>query len=102
MDLFQMNKNSGIKDWKKFCMLMVDIFTKYTVITPIEGKNAHELATAIERLFDKMGKAPDMLILGPGARPAEEAGRRFNGGRRCGAHHNNDTRSGGGEADQDL
>lgn len=61
MDLFQMNKNSGIKDWNKICMIMVDIFTKYTAITPVEGKDAHELQTAIERLFKKMGAEPGML-----------------------------------------
>ena len=61
MDLFQMNKNSGIKDWNKICMIMVDIFTKYTTITPVEGKDAHELQTAIERLFKKMGGDPGML-----------------------------------------
>jgi hypothetical protein len=61
MDLFQMNRNSGIKDWSKICMIMVDIFTKYTAITPVEGKDAHELKTAIERLFKKMGGEPGML-----------------------------------------
>ena len=55
MDLFQMNKNSGIKGWNKICMIMVDIFTKYTTITPVEGKDAYELQKAIERLCEKMG-----------------------------------------------
>lgn len=61
MDLFQMNRSSGIKDWSKMCMLMVDIFTKYTVITPVEGKDAHQLLTAIQRLFRKLGGEPGML-----------------------------------------
>jgi hypothetical protein len=61
MDLFQMNKNSGIKDWNKICMIMVDIFTKYTTITPVEGKDAYELRKAIKRLFKKMGGDPGML-----------------------------------------
>ena len=47
MDLFQMNKKSGIKDWAKLCMIMVDIFTKRTEIVPVEGKDASDLKKGI-------------------------------------------------------
>jgi hypothetical protein len=61
MDLFQMNKTSGIKDYNKVCLIMVDIFTKHTEIVPIDGKNVHELQIGIEKLIDKMGKKPLMI-----------------------------------------
>ena len=61
MDLFQMNKTSGIKDYNKVCMIMVDIFTKHTEIVPIDGKNVHELKTGIEKLIEKMGRTPLMI-----------------------------------------
>jgi hypothetical protein len=61
MDLFQMNKKSGIKDWEKICMIMVDIFTKRTEIVPVEGKGASELKDGIKKLLKKMGGEPGML-----------------------------------------
>ena len=61
MDLFQMNKKSGIKDWEKICMIMVDIFTKRTEIVPVDGKGAYEFKDGIKKLLKKMGGEPGML-----------------------------------------
>ena len=61
MDLFQLNKTSGIKDFNKLCLIMVDIFTKRTEIVPIQGKNAKDLQTGIEKLIEKMGREPLMI-----------------------------------------
>jgi hypothetical protein len=56
-----MNKSSGIKDFDKMCMIMVDIFTKRTKIVPIDGKTANDLKTGIEKLIEKMGREPLMI-----------------------------------------
>ena len=61
MDLFQMNKKSGIKDWAKLCMIMVDIFTKRTEIVPVEGKDASDLKKGIKELLRKFGGEPSVL-----------------------------------------
>jgi hypothetical protein len=54
MDLFQMNRKSGVKDWEKYAALMVDIFSKYTVVQPIDGKTGEQLRIAIHTLLQKM------------------------------------------------
>ena len=54
MDLFQMNRKSGVKDWEKYAALMVDIFSKYTVLQPIDGKTGEQLEIAIKAMLQKM------------------------------------------------
>ena len=56
MDLFFM---SDLKDPEYACgLLMVDIFTKYTVIIPTKSKQIHDVAVAIEEAIKKMGQKP--------------------------------------------
>ena len=56
MDLFFM---SDLKDPEYACgLLMVDIFTKYTVIIPSKSKQIHDVAVAIEEAIKKMGQKP--------------------------------------------
>ena len=54
MDLFQMNGKSGVKGWKKYVALMVDIFSKYTVLQPIDGKTGEQLEMAINAMIQEM------------------------------------------------
>jgi hypothetical protein len=59
MDLFFINDLENQK--MKVGMLIIDIFTKYLVVIPLNTKDEGDIASGLMEGFTKMGGTPDML-----------------------------------------
>jgi hypothetical protein len=59
MDLFFINDLENQK--MKVGMLIIDIFTKYLVVIPLNTKDEGDVASGLMEGFNKMGGTPDML-----------------------------------------
>jgi len=61
MDLVDLSKLSRYNSSYKYILVCIDIFSKYAWIVPLKSKSASELKEAIQTIFDKDQRQPEVL-----------------------------------------
>ena len=60
-DLVDMNKFSKYNKGYKYLLTIIDVFSKYGWIVPIQNKSGYSVAKALEGIFKRSGRTPSRL-----------------------------------------
>ena len=62
VDLFFITERQFQNQFYEVGMSMIDVFTKFAVVIPLESRDAVDVVPALFRAFDKIGKWPKILM----------------------------------------